>query len=158
MGDYNVRRVETKDVGPSDVGLVTVEELDADEVRDMDFVASSDILFFEFLGKPGALAYIRCFGCLGDQLEGSELAGKRFTVERPSYFLVAMGDFTDAAISLKASSSSNGRASLGVSREIKLTNKAQDTGGERVEGEKSGNYFIVTRDGVRLPTRDKSNL
>ena len=157
MGGYNVRRVETKDVGPSDVGLVTVEELDADEVTDMDFVASSDILFFEFLGKPGELAYIRCLGYLGDHLEGSELAGKRFTVERPSHILIAMGDFTDAAISLKASSSFNGCASLGVSRERKLTNKVQDTGGERVEGEKNGNYFIVTKDGVRLPTRDKSN-
>ena len=158
MGDYNVRRVETKDVGPLEVGLVAVEELDADEARDMDFVASSDILFFEFLGKPGAVAYIRCLGCLGDHPEGSELAGKRLTVERPSHFLLAMGDLLDAAISLKTSNSSNGRALSGAPREKKPTNRAQDAGGERVEGEKSGNYFIVTRDGMRLPTRDKSNL
>ena len=157
-GDYNVRKVETKDVGPLDVGLVAVEELDADEVRDMDFVASSDILFFEFLGKPGAVAYIRCLGCLGDHLEGSELTSKRFTVERPSHFLLAMGDLLDAAINLKTSSSANGRAASGAPREKKPTNRAQDAGGERVEGEKSGNYFIVTRDGMRLPTRDKSNL
>lgn len=42
--------------------------------------------------------------------------------------------------------------------EKKSASRAQEAGGERSEGEKGGNYFIVTRDGVRLPTRDKSNL
>ena len=158
MADYNVRRVTTGEVSTSDVALVAVEELGVGEARDMDFMASSDILFFEFLGKPGALAYIRCLGCLGDHLEGSELAGRRFTVEPPSHFLLATGDFMEAASSLRASNSPHGRALPGAPKERKQPNKAQDTGGERLEGEKSGNYFIVTRDGMRLPTRDKSNL
>jgi hypothetical protein len=31
-------------------------------------------------------------------------------------------------------------------------------GGERTEGEKGGGYVIVSRDGLRLQIRDKSNL
>ena len=38
MADYNVRKVKASEVKSSDYGLVAIEELDADEARDMDFI------------------------------------------------------------------------------------------------------------------------
>lgn len=158
MGNYNVRKVVTADVLPSDIGLVAVEELDGDEARNMDFIASSNVLFFEFLGAPGALSYLRCLGCLSEHDEASALSGKRFTVASPSHFLVTSGDFAAMALELKSTSVCNGRSAEEESREKRTALRAQDAGGERTEGEKRGTYMITTRDGVRLPTRDKSNL
>ena len=158
MADYNVKRVATAEVRPSDYGFVAVEVPDGDEARDMDFMASSNVLFFEFLGKPGTVAYVQCLGCLSLDQEGSALSGRRFTVAPSTHFLLASGDFAVCAQKLKASEGDNGKASSEAPMDKKSASRAQEAGGERSEGEKGGNYFIVTRDGVRLPTRDKSNL
>lgn len=58
--DFNIRRTALAEVKPSDIGLAAVEEPDEGESRDCDFMACSDIIFFEFLGPPGSLAYIKC--------------------------------------------------------------------------------------------------
>ena len=89
MADFNVRRVVTSEVRPSDYGFVAVEVPDGDEVRNIDFMASSNVLFFKFLGKPGTVAYIQCLGCLSNDQEGSTLAGRKFTIAPSTHFLLA---------------------------------------------------------------------
>ena len=158
MGNYNVRKVATAEVLSSDIGLVAVEELDGDEARNMDFMASSNVLFFEFLGAPAALSYLRCLECLTDHDEASMLSGKRVTVVSPSHFLVASGDYAAIALELRSTSTCSESSTAEGPREKRAAIRAQDTGGERTEGERKGTYVITTRDGIRLPTRDKSNL
>ena len=56
--DFNVTRVVRSRVQSSDVGVAAVEEPDENEARDLDFLASSNLIFFEFLGPPGSLAML----------------------------------------------------------------------------------------------------
>lgn len=77
--DFNITRVIRSRVQSNDIGIAAVEEPDENEVFDMDFLASSNLLFFEFLGSPGALAYVRCLGCLSDRDEGVDRVGPKST-------------------------------------------------------------------------------
>jgi hypothetical protein len=156
--DYNILRVAAVDVKSTDIGLAAVAMLDEGELRDMDFMASSNILFYEFIGSPGITAYVKCLGYLGDTSDGSALTDRRFTLSSPTHFLIAVGDFLAIAAQVKEENTGRGKGTAGEPKEKRLALRAQDTGGERSEGERGGNYYIITRDGVRLPTRDKSNL
>ena len=158
VADYNITRVALTDVKPSDVGLAAVEDLDDGEVRDMDFMASSNLIFYEFIGSPGLMAYIQCLGYLGMHPDGQKLANRRFQFTAPSHILVASGDFLAIAAELKDENNVQDKVETAGPKEKRLAVRAQEAGGERSEGEKGGSYFIITRDGVRLPTRDKSNL
>lgn len=93
MADYNITRVALTDVKSSDVGLATVEDIDDGEVRDMDFMASSNLIFYEFIGSPGIIAYIQCLGYLGVHSDGQKLANRRFQFTAPLHMLAASGDF-----------------------------------------------------------------
>ena len=152
---FNIKRVARSSVASGDIGLVAIEEPDEEESCNMDFLASSDLLFFEFLGSPGALAYVKCIGCLSDRVDGVKLLHRRFKVESPSHFLLAAGDYAAVAARMRLESPATGKA---VQAEPCEKKSAQEARGERTEGEKGGGYYIVTRDGVRLQVRDKSNL
>ena len=52
----------------------------------------------------------------------------------------------------------SGKALQPELHEKRPAQSAQEAGGERTEGERGGGYFLVTRDGVRLQIRNKSNL
>lgn len=158
IATFNVKRVALADIRPSDIGIAATEQPDEDEQCDCDFLASSNIIFYEFLGSPGETAYIRCIGYLGNQHTSSEHLNRRFTVLSPPHFLVAAGDFTELAAQLVAKESGSTTGSAGEPREKRSAQRAQEAGGERLEGEKGVSYCIVTRDGQRLPTRDKKDL
>ena len=121
-------------------------------------MAASNVFFFEFLGTPGTVVYLRGLGYLSHDDDGPALSGRRFTVEPPTHFLLASGDFAELAAERKVSGVGNGKDTSEAPMEKKSANRAQEAGRERSEDEKGGNYFIVTRDGVKLLTRDKSNL
>jgi hypothetical protein len=84
--DFNITRVARSNIQSNDIGVAAVEEPDEDESCDMDFLASSNLIFFEFLGSPGALAYVRCLGFLSDRVDGMEWAHRRFKIESPTHF------------------------------------------------------------------------
>jgi hypothetical protein len=145
-------------VQSNDIGVVAVEEPDENEAFDMDFLASSNLVFFEFLGSPSALGYVRCLEILGDGDEGLEYLQRRFKIESPTHFLLAKGDFASVAAKMKLEVLVSDRATQAEPREKRSAHGTQEVGGERTEGEKGGGYYLVTRDGVRLQIRDKSNL
>ena len=142
----------------TDICLASVEDPDEGELRDMDFLASSNVIFYEFVGSPGITAYIKCLGYLSYHSDELELISRRFTLASPTHFLVAAGDFLAIATRIREETVPDKTAAVESNKEKRQAVRAQDTGGERIEGEKAGNYFIITRDGIRLPTRDKSNL
>ena len=158
IADFNVTRVTRSSVQSNDIGIAAIEEPDGDEPSDMDFLASSDVLFFEFMGSPGALTYVRCLGFVSGRVEGSDWAHKRFTIEAPTHFLLAAGDFAAIADKMRLEKLATDRAPQAVVREREPKQGAQEAGGERTEGEKGGEYVIVTRDGLRLQIRDKIKL
>lgn len=159
LGDYNVRRIPFASVQASDIGLAAVETPDEDEQRDCEFLACSNLIFFEFLGTPGTIAYIKCLGSLESNINSVDLINNRFKIESPTHFLVASGDFLLIAEQLKLEEPDRKRAPLHGPQENRGLQRAQETTGERTEGgEKGVSYYIVTRDGQKLPTRDKSNL
>lgn len=135
--------------------VAAVEEPDENEARDMDFLASSNLIFFEFLGPPGSLAYVKCLGYLSDQIGEADFAQR---IQSPTHFLLVAGDFAAIAAKRRLEKAVSGKALGPELREKRPVQSAQDAGGERTEGEKEGGYFLVTRDGVRLQIRDKSNL
>lgn len=158
IADFNVTRVTRSSVQSNDIGIAAIEKPDEDEPSDMDFLASSDVVFFEFMGSPGALTYVRCLGFLSGRVEGSDWAHKRFTIEAPTHFLLAAGDFAAIADKMRLEKPATVRAPQAEAREKGPKQGAQEAGGERTEGEKGGGYVIVTRDGLRLQIRDKMNL
>jgi hypothetical protein len=121
-------------------------------------LASSNLVFFEFLGSPGALSYVRLLGFLGDQVDSVDWVQRRFKIESPTHFVVAAVDFAAIAARMRLDKPANDRGSQAEPRDKRSANSAQVAGGERTEGEKGGGYVIVTRDGLRLQIRDKSNL
>ena len=56
VADYNIARVSAKDVKSTDICLAAVEDPDEGELMDMDFLASSNVMFYEFVGLPGVTA------------------------------------------------------------------------------------------------------
>ena len=156
--DFNIARVIRSRVQSNDIGIVAIEEPDENEAFDMDFLASSNLIFFEFLGSPSALGYVRCLGLLGDGDEGLEYVQRRFKIESPTHFLLAKGDFASVAAKMKLEELVSDRALQPEPRETRSAHGTQEIGGERTEGEKGGGYYLVTRDGVKLQIRDKSNL
>jgi hypothetical protein len=72
--------------------------------------------------------------------------------------VVAAGDFAAIAVRMRLDKPANDRGSQAEPRDKRSANSAQVAGGERTEGEKGGGYVTVTRDGLRLQIRDKSNL
>ena len=145
-------------VQSNDIGIVAVEEPNENEAFDMDFLASSNLVFFEFLGSPSALGYVRCLGILGDGDEGSEYVQRRLKIESPTHFLLAKGDFASVAAKMKQEELVSDRALQAEPRGKRSAHGTQEIGGEGTEGEKGGGYYLVTRDGVKLQIRDKSNL
>lgn len=93
FASYNVRRVALVDAEPSDFGIVTLEEPDDGESHDCDFVSNVNVMFFEFLGKPGGLAYIRLLETLSGLAVHNEWENRRFAITSPAHFLVAAGDY-----------------------------------------------------------------
>ena len=158
VADYNIKRVALTDAKSFDIGLAAVEDLDYGEARGMDYMASSNVIFYEFIGSPGLTAYVQCLGYLGIHSDGLKLSNRRFQFTVPLHILVASGDFLAVAAELKDENSGQDKVGAAGPKEKRLAVRAQEAGGERSEGEKGGSYFIITRDGVRLPTRDKSNL
>ena len=156
--DFNIKRTALADVQASDIGLATVEEPDDGEHRDCDFMAFSDIIFFEFLGQPGSLAYIKCLGHLDCNVKSLELSNHRFILVSPTHFLIATGDFLTVADQLKAEELGQKGANVTEPREKRGSQRAQEAAGERTEGGEKGVYYITTRDGRRLPIKDKTNL
>ena len=69
MADFNIARVARVHVQSNDVGVIAVEEPDEGEPRNMDFLAASNLLFFEFLGAPGDLTYVKCLGYLCEKVD-----------------------------------------------------------------------------------------
>jgi hypothetical protein len=126
-----------------------VEEPDEGKVCDMDFLSASNLLFFEFVGSPGDLTYVKCLGYLCERVGGPDVEHRRFAVQSPTHFLVAMGDFAVIAEEMRQEKPASYKAA---------DQREMEAGSERTEGEKGGGYFIVTRDGLRLQIRDKSNL
>ena len=49
---YNLRRVLPVDVASSDIEIASMDVTDEGEARDCDFLASSNLMFFEFIGLP----------------------------------------------------------------------------------------------------------
>jgi hypothetical protein len=160
LANFNVQRVARANIRPSDIGLVAMEEPDSGEHRGMDFLAFCSILFYEFLGVPRPTAYVKCLLFLSDEADSSMLLYSRFTVDSPSHFLVAAGDFAALGAQMRTEVPGTARIVLEEKLVKRMDHRTQEYGGERTttEGEKSGGYCIVTRDGIRLPTRDKSNL
>ena len=156
--DFNVTRVVRSRVQSSDIGVAAVEEPDENEARDMDFLASSNLVFFEFLGPPGSLAYVKCLGYLSDQVGEVNFAQRRFKIQSPTHFMMVAGDFATIAAKMRLEKAVSGKALEPELREKRPAQSTQEAGGERTEGEKGGGYFLVTRDGMRLQIRDKSNL
>ena len=64
LGDYNVKRVALANVSALDVGFAAVETPDEVELFDCEFLACSNIIFFEFLGSPGSVATLDVLGSL----------------------------------------------------------------------------------------------
>lgn len=159
LGDYNVKRVALANVSALDVGFAAVETPDEGELFDCEFLACSNIIFFEFLESPGSVAYIRCLGQLESNINSLDLDYHRFKVKSPTHFLIATGDFRLIAEQLKLEELDDKRSLRLRPQEKKGFQRAQETMGERTEGgEKGVSYFIVTRDGQKLPTKDKTSL
>ena len=158
LGDYNVKRVTLANVRALDVGFAAVETPDEGELFDCEFLACSNIIFFEFLGSPGSVAYIRCLGQLESNINSLDLDYHRFKVKSPTHFLIATGDFLLIAEQLKLEELDQKRSLRHGPQEKRGVQRAQEPTGERAEGEKGISYYIVTRDGQKLPTRDKTNL
>lgn len=159
LGDYNVKRVALANVRALDVGFAAVETPGEGELFDCEFLACSNIIFFEFLGSPDSVAYIRCLGQLESNINSLDLDYHRFKVKSPTHFLIATGDFLLIAEQLKLEELDQKRSLRLGPQEKRGFQRAQETTGERTEGgEKGVSYFIVTRDGQKLPTRDKTNL
>ena len=156
--DYNIKRTALADVKSSDIGLAAVDEPDDGEPRDCDFMAFSDIIFFEFLGQPGSLAYIKCLGHLDCNVKSLELSNHRFKLVSPTHFLIATGDFLTVADQMKAEELGQKGAKVTEPWEKRESQRAQEAAGERTEGGEKGVYYITTRDGRRLPIKDKTNL
>lgn len=157
IASFNVKRVASQDITSNSLGVAAIEVPDEGEAANFDFLASSALIFFEFLGLPGEIAYIQCIGFLGEAEDTIPLF-QRFTVLAPEHFLIATGDFLKLAEKMRGEGPVQNRAAAGGLAGQQAEQKAQDTGGERiVEGEKMG-YYIVTRDGIRLPTRDKKEI
>lgn len=97
VADYNIKRIASAEINPSDIGLAAAQDPDEGESRDCDFLASSDIIFFEFIGSPGKLAYIQCIGNLDCNINNVEFKNRRFKLESPTHFLVAAGAFLTIA-------------------------------------------------------------
>ena len=99
-------------------------------------------------------AHVKCLGHLCERVSGPDVGHRRFAVQSPTHFLVAMGDFSEIAERMRQEEP----ASLADQREMRHTTTAQEAGSGETAGEKGGGYVIVTRDGLRLQIRDKSNL
>ena len=84
FADFNVRRVALVDVEQSDFGMVTLEIPDEGELRDWDFVANVNVMFFEFLGQPGVSAHIRLLGTLSGLAVHNEWENRRFELSTVS--------------------------------------------------------------------------
>ena len=122
-------RVALTDVKPSDVGLAAVEDLDDGEVRDMDYMASSNVIFYEFIGSPGLIAYIQCLGYLGVRSDGLKLSNRRFQFTAPSHVLIASGDFLAIAAELKDENNVQDKVESAGLKEKRLAVRAQEAGG-----------------------------
>lgn len=157
LSDYNVKRVPLAEVRPSDIGLAATETPDDEEPRDFEFLSCSNVVFFEFLGSPSSVAYIKCLGDLDRNINSLELINHRFKLQSPTHFLIATGDYLSIAEQLRTESKDQ-KGALPVEPR-RTASRAQEPTGERTDGgEKGVSYIIVTRDGQRLPTRDKANL
>ena len=146
MADFNVTRVARTHVRSNDVGIVAVEEPDEGEVCDMDFLSTSNLLFFEFVGSPGDLTYVKCLGYLCEMVDGPNVEHRRFAVKSPTHFLVVMGDFAVIAEKMRQDKPASHKAA--DQREMRDTTTAQEAGSDRTEGEEGGDYIIITRDGL----------
>lgn len=155
IADYNIKRIAVADVKPSDIGLAAIQEPDEGESRDCDFMACSDVIFYEFLGSPGDLAYIKCLGHLDCNVKSLELTNRRFKLVSPTHFLVAAGDYLTVAEQIQTDEKET--RVIGP-RDKRGPQRAQEAAGERSEGGEKGIYYITTRDGRRLPIKDKTNL
>ena len=93
LGDYNVKRVAFANVKELDIGFAAVETPDEGELFDCEFLACSNIIFFEFLGSPGSVAYIRCLGQLESNINSLDLESNRFKMKSSMHFHIATGDF-----------------------------------------------------------------
>ena len=150
VADYNIKRVALTDAKSSDIGLAAVEDLDYGEARGMDYMASSNVIFYEFIGSPGLTAYIQCLGYLGMHSDGLKLSNRRIQFTVSSHNLVASGNFLVIAAELKDENSMKNKVGAAGPKQKHLAARAQEAGGERSEGEKGGSYFIITRDEVRV--------
>ena len=153
---YNVKKVAAADVQSSDLGVVAVEQPDEGEARDGDFMASVNLLFFEFLGTPGSAVYFRCFATLEEPPTCGDLMNRRFTVAAPTHFLIADNDFSRAIEVMRLGGTVQPQLQ---GREKAADQRAPDMVGERSDtGEKGIAFTFLTRDGRKLPTRDKTNI
>jgi hypothetical protein len=98
---FKIKRVARSNVRPSDIGIAAVKEPDEDDLRDMDFFASSNIVFFEFLGSPGILSSAKCLEFLCNRVDGMDWAQRRRKIESPTHSLVAAGDFATIAARMR---------------------------------------------------------
>ena len=96
-------RVALADVKSSDIDLAAVEDLDDGEIRDMDYMTSLNVIFYEFIGSPGLITYIQCLGYLGMHSDGLKLSNRRFEYTAPSHVLIASGDLDRKSTRLNSS-------------------------------------------------------
>ena len=87
--EFNINRVVRSRVQSSDIAVAAIEEPEENEARDMDFLACSNLVFFEFLGPLGPLAYIKCLGYLSDLVGEVDFAQRRLIIKSPTHFLLA---------------------------------------------------------------------
>ena len=139
--EFNINRVVRSRVQSSDIGVAAVEEPDENEARDMDFLASSNLVFFEFLGPPGPLAYIKCLGYLSDLVGEVDFTQRRLIIQSPIHFLLASGDFAAIAAKMRLEKAVSGKALQPELREKRPAQGAQEAGVSAQKVRKEGDIF-----------------
>lgn len=154
----NIKKVNLADIRESDVGIAAMDNPDEGEEINGDFLSSSNVMFFEFMGSPGEEVDVKCLGTMDRATPRLDFVNKRLSLEAPTHFLVATGDCLVIADQLRHAT--NGQSSSEPSQKHTTTTMIHTQGAmaERSEPNEKGAYFIYTRDKHRLSVRDKSNI
>ena len=81
---HNIKLVPLAEICASDCGVVALDIPDDGESRDCDFISTSNVAFFEFIGAPGVFMHIKVLGTLESSAAGAELIGRRFALTSPA--------------------------------------------------------------------------
>ena len=88
----DIRKVNVADIRETDVGIAAMDNPDEGEEMNGDFLASSNVMFFEFMGLPREAVHVKCLGTMDRAMPRLDFVNKRLALDAPTHFLVATGD------------------------------------------------------------------